>query len=183
MDSDGELMAQTCQGNRHALSILVKRYEKPLYNYILRMSGQHANAEDLFQETWLKVYRFKDKYKPDRAFKPWLYQIATNVYRDWGRKKGRAHEVPLESVEATQSAPNRDNPSHASQRHELAVALKQAVEALPEKQRAVFWMARYEGMSYEDIAQSLEVPIGTVKSRMNHAVRQLRVSLESRYYG
>ncbi len=183
MDSDVKLMAQTCNGNRHALTILVKRYEKPLYNYILRMSGQHANAEDLFQETWLKVYRFRDKYKPDRAFKPWLYQIATNVCRDWGRKKGRAQEVPLEAVEATKPAPNRDNPVQAIQRQELAQALKQAVDALPEKQRAVFWMSRYEELSYEAIAQALEVPIGTVKSRMNHAVQHLRTALESRYHG
>ena len=183
MDSDRELMAQTCRGNRHALTILVKRYEKPLYNYILRMSGQHANAEDLFQETWLKVFRFRDKYNAELAFKPWLYQIATNVCRDWGRKKGRAQEVSLDSVEATQPAPVRDNPQHKTQQNELAQALKDAVDALPEKQRAVFWMSRYEELSYEAIAQALEVPLGTVKSRMNHAVRQLRATLESRYHG
>lgn len=105
--SDADLMAQTCQGNRHALSVLVKRYEKPLYNYILCMSSQHANAEDLFQETWLKVYRFRDKFKRDRPFKTSLYQIATNVFRDWGRKHGKVQEVPLEAVEATKPVPVR----------------------------------------------------------------------------
>lgn len=175
-------MVRTCQGDRNALAQLVKHYEKPLYNYILRLSGQHANAEDLFQETWLKVYRFRDRYQEDKAFKPWLYQIATNTCRDWGRKKGRSKEVSLDTLDATHTTQHRDDPVKTTQRHELAEALKEAIDGLPEKQRAVFWMARYEEMSYDEVASALEIPLGTVKSRMNHAVRQLRVTLESRYH-
>ncbi len=176
-------MARTCQGDQSALAGLVERYEKPLYNYILRMSGQHANAEDLFQETWLKVYRFRDRYQEGKPFKPWLYQIATNVCRDWGRKRGRSKEVSLEALEHIQHSDHRDNPRQQAQHHELAETLQGAIAELPEKQRSVFWMARYDEMTYDEIAQALKIPVGTVKSRINHAVRQLRIALESRHNG
>lgn len=180
---DTVLMARAGQGDQHALAQLVKRYEKPLYNYILRMSGQHANAEDLFQETWLKVYRFRERYQEGKAFKPWLYQIATNVCRDWGRKRGRAKEVSLETVEGSLHIASRETPLHQAQQHELAEALHHAIAELPEKQRSVFWMARYDEMTYDEIALTLDIPVGTVKSRINHAVRKLRITLEPRHNG
>ena len=180
--SDEELMAAVQRGDDDAFAVLVRRYEAPLFAYLHRLSGQAADAEDLFQETFLRVYRKARRYDPKKPFRPWVYRIATNAFRDrWRRTRWRG-EVALDAPGAGREASLRDAPGNRpdAQAHaaDVAGALRRAVDELPPKLRAVFVMARYEELPYEEIAASLGIPVGTVKSRMHKAVNTLSKRLD-----
>jgi len=175
---DESLVRLAQQGDSAAFSLLVERYKAPLYNYLLRMTGQRADADDLFQETFLRVYRHIDRYSGVASFRTWLYRIATNCchdhWRSWRRRLKTfafgLDETPAIAAMAKSSLPD---PRQAASSSETAERLADAVEKLPAGHRAVFLMARYHDMSYREIADALEIPEGTVKSRMNKAVHQL----------
>jgi RNA polymerase sigma-70 factor (ECF subfamily) len=169
--SDEALMARVCAGDGEALARLVKRYEGPLYGYLRRMVGNAEDAEDLFQETFLRVHARSQSFRGGATFRPWLYRIATNVARDRLRYRRRHPVEPLEpKAEIGEVIADRHaGPAERTENAELAERLAAAVAELPVKHRAVFLMARYDGMAYEEIARALRVPVGTVKSRMNKA--------------
>lgn len=176
--ADESLVRLAQQGDSAAFSRLVERYKAPLYNYLLRMTGQRADADDLFQETFLRVYRHIDRYSGEASFRTWLYRIATNCchdhWRSWRRRLKTfvfgLDETPAITAKAKSALPD---PRQAASNSETAERLADAVEKLPAGHRAVFLMARYHDMSYREIAVALEIPEGTVKSRMNKAVHQL----------
>ncbi|HIJ65166.1 MAG TPA: RNA polymerase sigma factor [Candidatus Hydrogenedentes bacterium] len=177
--TDEALMALVQDGYTDAFETLVKRYERPLFNYMRRMLGDAGEAEDLFQEAFLRVYTHRDRFRTTGRFRPWVYKIATNLCRDRLRKRRRRPEVsldwPLGGEDAAQSLADRiaspeANPSDHAAASETAERLEAALAKLSDKHRAVFLMARYEGMAYDEIARSLHIPVGTVKSRMNKAV-------------
>lgn len=183
--SDERLIEQCRTGRRDVFETLVRRYEKPLYNYIRRMVSSAPDAEDLFQETFLRVYKHLEKFRTDAVFRPWLYRIATNACRDHLRRRRRRPTVSLDApgqadgvALVDRTASPTANPSQLAGESELAERLAAAVDALPVKHRAVFLMARYDGMAYDEIARALRIPVGTVKSRMNKAVRVLLTELE-----
>lgn len=176
--SDEELMARIKTGDQDAFAELMNRYEVRLFNYLKRIVRNAADAEDVYQETFLRVYRHAARFNPESAFRPWLYRIATNLCMDLMRKRSRRKETSLESGGAGNDSPLTvkdlsPSPAEVSEHHERQAALAKAVAELPEKQRAVFLLARYEGLPYAEIAEVLDVPVGTVKSRMNTAVNQL----------
>lgn len=175
---DEVLAGRAQQGDTAAFDALVKRYEKRLFNYIRRIVGNAADAEDLFQETFLRVHRHIGRFRTSASFRPWLYRIATNLCRDHLRSSRRRLKISLDapvygangrcmldSLEASTPGPRE-----VAGRHELAERLERALGRLSLKHRSVFLMARYEGMPYEEIARALRIPVGTVKSRMNKAV-------------
>lgn len=184
---DEELMAQAQGGDQEAFALLVHRYEKPLFSFLRRMTGNTADAEDVFQDTFLRVHLHRDQFRSGSPFRPWLYRIAANLSVDRLRRRKRWWWFSLD-------APSGDNPeglslgdtlaargAHAdtgARTDETARALEQALAALPAKHRTVFLMARYEDLSYEEIAQALEIPLGTVKSRLNTAVQRLRDAMK-----
>jgi len=180
--SDEELMQRAALGEEDAFASLVRRYESPLYGYLRRMLGNGTDAEDAFQDAFLRVYQHRARYRPGAPFRPWLYQIATNLCRDRLRRRRRHLQVSLDAPAGTdgegpalldQAADGRADPAQAARKAEATARLHAALAELPEKQKSVFLMARYENMPYEDIARSLQVPVGTVKSRMNKAVHFL----------
>lgn len=169
-------------GDETAFAELVRRYETPLYNYVKRMTGSASDAQDLFQEAFLRVYRHARRFKEGRPFKPWLYRIATNLSLDLLRKRARHGEIPLDApADSTNTGhtgladpkSTAANPRDAAIGRETAERLAAAIASLPAKHRAVFLMARYDGLAYTDISAALGIPVGTVKSRMNKAVREL----------
>ncbi len=178
MTPDEELMAAVQDGDEQAFTALVRRYERPLYGYLRRLVRSNADAEDLFQEAFLRVYAHRRRYKRGRPFRPWLYRIATNLARDGQRYRARHPETPLEAAldnlgHGDRAAAPGGNPVEHSMAHETEARLEKALNALPLKQRSVFVMARYQGMEYGEIANTLQIPVGTVKSRMNKAVNAL----------
>lgn len=175
-------MVRVQRDDTSAFGLLMKRYESPLFNYLRRMIGNTADAEELFQEAFLKIYQHRERFDSRLPFKPWLYRIATNLCSDRLRHRARR---PIQSLDAPVSdddhsatlssrlANGHAGPIERAREQELKERLAEAVHALPEKQRSVFLMARYDGMSYDAIGHVLEIPVGTVKSRMNTAVTYL----------
>ena len=185
--SDEKLMAQAADGDADAFAALVRRYEKPLYQYLRRMLGSRTDAEDVFQETFLRVHQHAGRYRRGEPFRPWVYKIATNLCRDRLRKRRRHPQVSLDApvgADADKPSPlervtdGHASPDQSARKAEALVRLQEALGELPAKQRAVFLMARYDEMPYDEIAQSLQVPVGTVKSRMNKAVHFLMQAIQ-----
>ena len=172
--------------DRSAFGVLMRRYEPALFNFLRRMSGNSADAEELFQETFLRVFQHRARFDKKLPFKPWVYRIATNLCHDHIRYRTRRPELSLDApldgsnhgfTLGAQLANGHAGPVEHARERELQERLAEAVQALPVKQRSVFLMARYDGMPYEAIGQALEIPVGTVKSRMNTAVTFLMEQL------
>lgn len=180
-------MTLASRGDADAFAILVRRYEKPLYGYLRRMLGNGADAEDVFQDTFLRVHQHAGRYRRGAPFRPWVYKIATNLCRDRLRKRRRHPQLSLDrpaGSDADRPPPldrvedRRSGPEQVARKAEATVRLQEALAELPEKHRAVFLMARYDDMPYDEIARSLQVPVGTVKSRMNKAVHFLMQAVQ-----
>lgn len=186
-DRDDTLLVELARaGDARAFGDLVRRYEKPLFNYLRRMLRNATEAEDVFQETFLKVHQHLDSFREGAPFRPWLYRIATNCCRDRQRYLGRRPQVALETPLGREGdggtledviADEQPSPADHARTTETAERLAAAVHALPMKHRAVFLMARYDGLPYEEISAALDIPVGTVKSRMNKAVKLLLETL------
>jgi RNA polymerase sigma-70 factor, ECF subfamily len=185
--SDEGLVERARHGDEVAFALLVRRYERPLFNYLRRMTRSAADAEDLFQETFVRVHRHLDRFRAGAPFKPWLYRIATNRCKDHLKYMARRRHDSLDAPigDEGSSGTLRDlvastgaGPDAEARAGELAERIEEAVARLPLKQRSVFLMARYEGLAYAEIAETLRIPIGTVKSRMHKAVKALMTDLE-----
>lgn len=176
-------MTRVCEGDESALAALIHRYEAPLFNYARKMLGNAADAEEVFQESFLRVYQHRARFRRGAPFRPWLYRITTNLCKDRLRYRKRRPEIPVSSLARpgeemeydplSKKAVEALQPDEAAMAGELAVRMETALASLSVKHRAVFLMAHQEGLSYAEIATALRIPTGTVKSRMNKAVRQL----------
>ncbi len=169
-------MERVKAGETGRLDLLVFRYEKPLHAYAVRIMGNRAAAEDAFQETFLKLLRSREQYRVGALVRPWLYQICLNVCRDALRKNSRRPQT----VELSPILPLPDpseGPEELSQQAALFTRVRTAVEELPEKHREVFLLAFYQELPYSEIAEILDIPVGTVKSRVFMAHRKLSLTL------
>lgn len=166
--SDFELMARIRTGEQAAFLSLVRRHQDPLVNFFHRL-GAYTDAEDLVQETFLRLYRYRAKYRPDAKFTTFLYTLARHAWADRLRKQKR-QEAISERVTTEASSTDRIETHGAQARMDAQSALN----ALPEKLRIVLVMSFYQGLRYDDIAEILEVPVGTVKSRVFLAMERIR---------
>ncbi|MDR0336451.1 MAG: RNA polymerase sigma factor [Planctomycetaceae bacterium] len=171
---------------REAFEELVKRYERELFNYLRHYLGSTESAEDIFQATFLQVLTKCDQFEEGRKFRPWLYRIATNQAIDLCRKIKRYRVVSIdETCDANpDSAKLSDlligdeiDPALNSINGEQTIQVRNAVERLPDFLRQVLYMVYFQGMSYRDAAESLGIPFGTIKSRLNIAVKKLNYLL------
>jgi RNA polymerase sigma-70 factor (ECF subfamily) len=169
---DEEIMEAVGRGDRQALGTLVERYHGPLLAFFDRMlAGDRATAEDLTQETFIRLLR-QASYSPERAFRPWLYAVAANLARDHIRQAARRPALDaraLEMLEDTASGPEARAVA-ASAVSDIA----RAVASLPEEYRVTLVLRYGNDLSLEDIATSLDIPVGTVKSRLSVGLRRLR---------
>jgi RNA polymerase sigma-70 factor (ECF subfamily) len=172
--TDGELVVLLRdEGNVMAFETLLKRYEGPVYGFILRQVRDRQKAEDLFQETFLRVYHRIDTCKQPDAFKPWAFAIAANLCRNEARRQQvRQGEQPGAPVDGFAAA--GPSPEGATEIARARRKIEEALAALPPVQREVFVLYHYTRLSYDEIAEATEVPVGTVKSRMNAALGGLR---------
>jgi RNA polymerase sigma-70 factor (ECF subfamily) len=185
--TDEELMLRYRDGDAAAFETLYQRYERPLFDFIYRMAPNAADSESLFQETFLRLVGAKGRYRATAQFKTWIFQIAVNLCRDRARRmKHRAHLSLNDPVLAGYDG--RDNgqglvrdPSASVgasvEAGELAAAVKGAVGALPEDERAVVVLKEYQELSYPEIAEILGRPVGTLKSVHHRACERLRGAL------
>ena len=167
-----DLILRARQGDRWAFAELVRQHRQGVINVVYRMCGDANTAEDAAQETFLKAWQNLDKYKPDSAFRNWLYKIALNSARNIMRR-----EKPTADVGDYVMVDQNPGPERAAELTERSHIIQQSVLSLPEASRHVLVLREYEGLSYRDIAYTLDIPVGTVMSRLNYARQQLRKSL------
>lgn len=160
-------------GDASATRSLLERFHRPLYGTLLRLTKNPADAEELFQETFVRALNAGSRFDPTRRFKPWIFTIATNLARD--RAKRAAHRATPE-LRAPEDLPE-DAAARTESRWILRADLATAIDALPEHHREVIELRYFEGMEEPEIAEAAGIPRGTVKSRLHHAIRKLRDSL------
>jgi RNA polymerase sigma-70 factor (ECF subfamily) len=178
--SDEELV-EACQGGESsAFDVLVDRWEDRIRGAAYRFLGSEEEAKDVAQEAFLKAYRALGGFKREARFSSWLYQIATNLCRDRLRRRRTRGTVSLEEMEETGGAivETRPGAHDRLQQEDLARAVRRAIHALGEEQREVVILKEYEGLTFLEIAQALDVPVSTVKTRLYRGLGQLRLRLE-----
>ena len=178
--SDETLMLQFQTGDLRSFDTLVKRWEKPLLNYCYRMVNDIALAEDLRQEVFLRIYRSAKKYRPTAQFPTWMYRIATNLCLDTLAKQKHRKEIPIDAYRESESEgfderliDPSDAPDAVVVKKEIESHVRSVLVRLPENQRIVVIMRHYNGMKFREIAEVLECPISTVKSRMAAGMERL----------
>jgi RNA polymerase sigma-70 factor (ECF subfamily) len=164
---DLELMHRARRGDREAFAQIVRRHQKPLVNYFRRMGAHTDEADDLAQETFLRVYSYRKRWKPTGKFTSFLYVLARHAWADLLRKSSR---TPTPVDPATQHGELPDSAPRSDARIDMDAALA----TLSEKLRSVVVLNVYQGMKYQEVAEVLDIPVGTVKSRMHLAMQQLR---------
>jgi RNA polymerase sigma-70 factor (ECF subfamily) len=167
---------------------LIRRYERPVFSLIYRMVRDSAAAEDLAQDSFIKVLNHLDKYRPEFKFSSWLFKIANNVAIDFLRRRqldtvsmdGSPHASTASEVEATsfELADDAESPLDELAARELGSAIEQAIAKLRPEYRNCIMLRHVEGRSYEEIAATLDLPLGTVKTYIHRARHQLREALE-----
>jgi RNA polymerase sigma-70 factor (ECF subfamily) len=178
MASSDEQLAQRLQnGDRSAMSALVERHYEALMGYLYRMTrGDRALAEDLAQEAFLRALRGIGGYQQTRPFKPWLYAIATNIARNYYTS---ADQRRTASVDDDAEYGEDDAPDSALLEADEAREVIAALDTLPSHQREVIVLYFYEALSLQAVAEALEIPLGTVKSRLSLGVKRLRERMET----
>lgn len=179
MGDDRHRMLDVQRGDRQAFAELVRKHQQSLLNYFNR-SGVYNDAEDLVQRTFIKLYSYRDRYRPTAKFTTFLYLLARQVWIDELRRNERRRRLRLtleaDAVFQEGQRPTRRTPG-------LADDLQSALSQLPEKQRAVVVLGVLQQMTYPEIAKVLKIPVGTVKSRMFIALRALRGWLDENREG
>lgn len=182
VDPDRELVERARTGERAAFDQLVARYQQRLLRLVLRLLRDQAEAEDVVQETFLRAYRALPRFRGDAAFYTWLYRIALNGARNTIlRRRQRGASVPLPS-QLPAPLPDVGTPESMLLSKQVMLAIDGAMEALPLELRTAIVLREIEGLSYEEIAQIMECPLGTVRSRIFRAreaiARRLRPLLD-----
>ncbi len=185
-DADVARLAQ--QGRETAFRELVRRYERPVFSLVFRMVRDSATAEDLAQDTFIKVLNHIDKYRPEFKFSSWLFKIANNVAIDHLRRRhldtismdGAPNAATAADIEATSFdiADHSESALDVMEAKELGSAIERAIGGLRPEYRACIMLRHVEGRSYEEIAATLDLPLGTVKTYIHRARHQLREALE-----
>ena len=178
--SDEELVEACQAGEASAFDVLVARWEDKIRGAAYRFLGSEEEAKDVAQEAFLKAYRALGGFKREARFSSWLYQIATNLCRDRLRRRRTRASVSLEELEETGPVIVETRPGAHEQLQQLDLArlVRRAVYALPEEQREVVILKEYQGITFLEIAQALDVPVSTAKTRLYRGLGQLRLQLE-----
>ena len=179
--SDEDLVAAFQSGDIPAFDQLVRRWDRKLQRVIYRLVGNQDEARDVSQEAFLKAYRALGSFKKEARFSSWLYQIAINASRDRLRRRRGRTDLSLEDAEEAIHRALRDatpNAFELMESSDLSRAVAAAMASLPEEQREVVILKEYEGLTFPEIAETLDVPLSTVKTRLYRGLGQLRVKLE-----
>jgi RNA polymerase sigma-70 factor (ECF subfamily) len=183
--SDEDLLERFRRHQAEAFGVLVRRYERELYGYLRRYLGDASLAEDVFQNTFLQLYIKSGQYEAGRPVRPWLYTIATHQAIDALRRNGRHQAVSLDEARADSGEGEiagllellegrEADPMESASAQERRAQVRAGVDRLPEFLRQVLLLAYYQGLKYREIADILEIPVGTVKSRLHAALVKLQ---------
>ena len=185
---DADVVALAQRGRESAYRELIRRYERPVFSLVFRMVRDRELAEDLAQDTFIKVLQHIDRYRPEFKFSSWLFKIANNVAIDHLRRRqldtvsmdGSPHAVTSDAVEATSFDVSGGGESALDrlEARELGSAIESAISTLRPEYRACILLRHVEDKSYEEIAATLDLPLGTVKTYIHRARHELRGLLE-----
>jgi len=175
-DVDAELVARVQRGDKRAFDLLVLKYQRKVLRLLARMVRDPGDVEDVAQEAFIKAYRALPQFRGDSAFYTWLYRIAINAARNWQAAK-RRRPVNISALESPEGETFRQidtlsdiaTPDSMLASREIVAAVNAAIEDLPADLRTAIVLREIEGMRYEDIAQTMGCPIGTVRSRIFRA--------------
>jgi RNA polymerase sigma-70 factor (ECF subfamily) len=176
---DEILISRYIQGDKGAFSTLVARYQRELYHFLARFLSDRVAADDVFQESFLQVHESASTFDTTRRFRPWLFTIAANKARDYLRSRSRHPAAPLDApihgdseqktfIDLIQAV--SEFPEEPLAREELRVAVQKTIEAMPANLREVLLLGHFHDFSYKHISDMLQIPLGTVKSRLHAAV-------------
>jgi RNA polymerase sigma-70 factor (ECF subfamily) len=182
---DAELVRRCLSGDQRACRDLVRRYERPVYSVLMRVVRRSEDAEDLVQETFVKVFRALDRYDVERPFSAWIFTIASRLAIDHLRRR-RVQTVSLSVGEPGSSGEERTmdvedtglKPDEITSHHEEESAAAALIDSLPEHYRIVVLLRHQQDLSYEEIAEALNLPLGTVKARIHRARALLKDKIQ-----
>lgn len=174
---DSAVVKRFLEGEQRAFGILVDRYDNRLVNFVYRTIGDRERAQDLVQETFIRVYRHLHRFDPTKKFSTWIYTIASNLAKNELRNRSRNPLVFFQTIKKNWEADHRpleweDNsyrPDDLYRKRHLREVVEKAVSELPEHHRVVFVLRELQGKTYEEISEITAVNLGTVKSRLNRA--------------
>ena len=184
MKDDDILIVKECQaGDKTAYDKLVHRYKRPIYQLAFQISGSHYYANEISQETFIQLYHSIKRFKGKSKFSTWLRRITINLSINYLKKECRHEHAHLEEeiLDMKDSSPVHglvNNPVEEIEANELAQNIKKAMELLPIREKIVFILRIQQGLSYKEIANTIDCPIGTVMSRLYGARRRLRDKLK-----
>src|SRR5499433_3085659 len=182
--TDEELVARSISGDADSFNELVLRWERPIYALAYRVIGREEDARDVCQETFLRAYRALGGFRGQAKFSSWLYRIALNLCRDWVRKERRAPVVQapedVDLLEMAAAAEPSESIEDLVARKDLARSVERAMALLPEEQRTAIVLKEYHGLTFQEIADLLDCPLSTVKTRLYQGLTVLRRRLERR---
>ena len=185
--TDAALVVRFVKGDINAFNTLVWRWEKPIYNFVLRIIGNREHAKDLSQIVFIRIYKQLKTLNDPEKFSSWAYRIALNLCKDELKKKNRHRIISLDALTSTEPENNRARqfPDHHTQTPEeimhnrqVATLIQNALEKIPEEQRVVIVMKQYQGLKFTEIAEILGEPINTIKSRLYYGLRAMKRVLE-----
>lgn len=177
------LLRQAAEGDQSAFEALVRQYQKPVYNLALRMAGNEDDAFDLAQEAFLRAWRGLKFFKGESSFSTWLYRLTSNVCIDFLRQKKRSKTVSLSFLDDEDGQHELDRPDPAPGPEDRAIRaderarMERALNALEPEYREALTLCAIEGLSYIEISEILDLPTGTVKSRIFRAREKMRRKL------
>jgi len=174
---DARLVGAARDGDREAFARLFEKYRGPAYHIAYRLMSRRADALDVVQEAFTKAFAALESFRGGASFKTWFFRIVTNCSLDLRRSRSVRRAASLDAEAAAPLPSNRsdaDEPHHVAERHELKARIDDALAAIPETNRTAFVLFAIEGISYKDIAEILNISIGTVMSRIFYARQKLQ---------
>lgn len=185
--SDEQLFERYTRGDAEGFRVLVERYEPRIRGFLRKRLNDEERAEDLTQDTFLRIHRARDSYDPARKFSTWIHTIANNLLKNEFRNRSRRRETAFSELrpDNASGAPSRPvefpsgaaDPEREAYRSELREAIDIAIARMDEHHRIPFVMREVEDRTYEEIAEAIGIPVGTVKSRLNRARNSFRMLL------
>ena len=181
---DKELVLRVQHGDRKAFDSLVQKYQHKIIMLVNRYVKDPYEAQDIAQEAFIKAYRALGNFRGDSAFYTWLYRIAINTAKNYLVSRARrSSEYTVDVLEAeqvmnAQQLQGMDTPEQELFNEEIIVVIKSAIDGLPEEMRTAIMLREFEGMSYEEISQAMDCPVGTVRSRIFRAREAIDVKLK-----
>ena len=174
-DLDQDLVRRVQQGDKSAFDLLVIKYQHKIVHLVNRYVKDPTEAQDVAQDTFIKAYKALGEFRGESAFYTWLYRIAINTAKNYLLSRSRRHsdyEVDMQDAEQIENAPQLkdiETPENQLMNDQIIEVIKSAIEKLPEEMRIAIMLREFEGMSYEEIAEAMDCPIGTVRSRIFRA--------------